>query len=464
MGRIRIASRLALIVVGAIVLVQLLLAATYFVDRPDDSSPRVGPLIQQIAALATLLDRLPETERPLALRAASGFGVRAHLRPDRPEERHTAVLHGAEERLRSLLSPPADRYVALSLISSENRGGQPVARLRDLIGVQIHGVVALTSGGYLEVEARGGLTLRLRGIPIGLIAGILGFVVALAALIAVRRETKPLSNLTTAVERFGSAIEPQPIAERGAPDVRALIRAVNAMQVRIADLIRSRTLVLGAISHDLRTYVTRLRLRLELMPESEQRQKVTADLDAMQALMDDALAFARASFVGGADEAVDLARIVKTECEVRAAQGAAVTFMGTQGPLWVQGSPAGLARVTANLIDNALAYGSTADVSLREETDGIELWVEDRGPGIPPQERSRVFEPFYRVEASRNRERGGAGLGLTIVRQIVESHRGTVTIEDRPGGGLRLRVQLPYAPQSTSETVLAGPRRLDQNL
>lgn len=460
MGRVRIASRLALIVVGAIVLAQLILAATYFIDKPNDGSPRVVPLVEQTAALATLLDRLPPAERPLALRAAGGFGFRPHLRPDRPEERHSAVLRGAEDRLRALLGPPADRYVALSIISSEDRGGEPVTRLRDLIGAQIHGVVALTSGGYLEFEARGGLTLRLRGVPIGLIAGILGFGVALAALIAVRRETKPLSDLAAAVERFGSAIEPQPVAERGAPDVRALIRAVNAMQVRIADLIRSRTLVLGAISHDLRTYVTRLRLRLELMPESEQRQKVTADLDAMQALMDDALAFARASFNGGPQETIDFGHIVKTECEMRAAQGSTVTFVVPEHPVTVRGSPAGLARLAANLIDNALIYGNSAEVSLREGDGAVELWIEDRGPGIPPHERTHVFEPFYRLETSRNRERGGAGLGLTIVRQIVESLRGTVAIEDRPGGGLRLRVTLPRACTPPERP---GPRRTVEN-
>lgn len=457
MGRIRIASRLALIVVGAIVLVQLILAATYFINRPDDGPPRVVSLVEQIAALATLLDRLPAEERPLALRAASNFGFSAHLRPDRPEERHSAVLRGAEGRLRTLLGPPADRHVALSLVTSEERGGQPVTRVRDLIGAQIHGVVALASGNYLEIEARGGgLSLRLRGVPIGLIASILGFGVALAALIAVRRETRPLSELAAAVERFGTAIEPQPVRERGAPDVRALIHAVNAMQSRIAELIRSRTLVLGAISHDLRTYVTRLRLRLELLPESEQRRKASADLDGMQSLMDDALAFARASFNGGSEETVDLAPIVKAECDARRAQGAKVTLTGDDAPLLVRGSTAGLARVAANLIDNALAYGGNADVVLHATADNVELWVEDRGPGIPVSERSNVFEPFYRLEASRNRERGGAGLGLTIVRQIVESHQGRVTIEDRPGGGLRLRVQLPRAPQPAEA---AGPRR-----
>jgi len=445
MGRIRIASRLALIVVGAIVLAQMLMAALYFANnRRGDETARFAPLLGQIAALVQLLDRVPAADRDLVLRAAGGIRFAPTILQVRPDgDAHSVLLRPAERRLRALIGPPGDRFIALALVSSERRGGQPVTRLRDLIGARLRAVVGLTSGGYLEVESAGELTARLFGVPIGLLAGILGFAVALAALIAVRRETRPLSDLAAAVERFGTAVEPQPIAERGAPDVRTLIRTVNAMQARIAELIRSRTLVLGAISHDLRTYVTRLRLRLELLPESEQRQKASADLDGMQSLMDDALAFARASFAGAGDETVDLARLARAEHDVYRARGATVTLAGAQAPLLVHGSTAGLRRVAANLIDNALAYGGGADLSLHAEDGVVELWVEDRGPGIPAGERAKVFDPFYRLDASRNRDSGGAGLGLTIVRQIVDSHRGTVTIEDRPGGGLRLRVRLP---------------------
>lgn len=458
MSRIRIATRLALIVVGAIVLVQMLLAAGYFIDnRPEEGSTRLEPLLMQMAALTELVERAPENERELILRAATGLGFTPQVHQDLPEGiTHAALLQRAEQRLRTLLGPPADRFVALTFVGRKAGDNRPLAPIRILIGARIRTVIGLSSGGYLDIEARRGATLRLIGVPVGLIAGILGFAVALAALIAVRRETRPLSDLAAAVERFGTAIEPQPVRERGAPDVRALIHAVNAMQSRIAELIRSRTLVLGAISHDLRTYVTRLRLRLELLPESEQRRKASADLDGMQSLMDDALAFARASFNGGSEETVDLAPIVKAECDAQRAQGGDLTLSGDDAPLLVRGSTAGLARVAANLIDNALAYGGNADVSLRADGDAVELWVEDRGPGIPLGERSNVFEPFYRLEASRNRERGGAGLGLTIVRQIVESHQGRVTIEDRPGGGLRLRVRLPRAPQPAGA---AGPRR-----
>lgn len=449
MGRFRIGSRLILIIVGAIVLGQMLMAAAYIAEHRDGDERTSGtPVLSQIAALTQALERVPPADRALVARAANGPRFSAEIRASEPGDfERSAVLVGREQRLRALIGPPNDRFIALALVAGAARGGQKVTRLRDLVGAHLRVVVGLSGGEYLDIEAGGQITLRLFGIPIGLIGGILGFAVALAAIIAVRRETRPLSELADAVARFGTAIEPRPVVERGAPEVRALARAVNTMQARIADLVRGRTVVLGAISHDLRTYVTRLRLRLELLPDTEQRRKAAADLDDMQALMDDALAFARASFANGTPEPVDVTAIVRGECEAQRAQGRPVNcaIADNAPPLRVPGTPTGLARVVVNLVNNAIAYGGSADVSLHPAATTVEIWVEDRGPGIPQEERDRVFEPFYRLDASRNRDKGGAGLGLTIVRQIVESLGGKVAIEDRGGGGTRIRLTMPRA-------------------
>ncbi|MDE5465123.1 cell wall metabolism sensor histidine kinase WalK [Bradyrhizobium sp. CSS354] len=443
MSRLHIAARLGLIVVGAIILVQLLSVAIYFVEQRGRGEPSgFAALFAQVAALAEAIDRVPRDDRDLVLRAATTARFKPVVRQDvPPNPLHGRFLGSAEQRLRALSGVPAERLVALSFVNV--RDGQQVARLRDLVTSRLQAIIELAGGGYLVIETAGELGLRLLGIPVGLLAGILGFVVALAALLAVRHETRPLSELTVAIERFGAAMETRPVSERGAPDVRALIRAVNAMQANIAELLRSRTLVLGAISHDLRTYVTRLRLRLELLPESVQRDKAIVDLDDMQSLMDDALAFVRASFAGPSAETVDLARVARTEYEARKGACEAVTLTCEDPSLLIRGSAAGMARVIANLVNNAILYGGAADISLHAETGVIDLLVEDRGPGIPVDERTRVFDPFYRLETSRSRESGGAGLGLTIVRQVVESNGGTVAIEDRPGGGTRVRVRLP---------------------
>jgi signal transduction histidine kinase len=445
MGRIRFAGRVALIVVGAIVLVQMITAAIYFIEQQRRGEPSgFVSLLQQMAALAQAIDAAPASQRDLILRATASNRFLPRIVADRPElTEHGKYMSHAEDELRALLGPPDDRLVALAFRSGARIGNRRIFRIRSLVGSRLHAVIGLPSGGYLDIESAGEVTLRLFGIPVGLLAGILGFAVALAALIAVRHETKPLSKLAGAVDRFGAAAEPQIVPERGAPDVRGLIRAVNAMQGRIAELLRSRTLVLAAISHDLRTFVTRLRLRLELMPETEQRKKAERDLDGMQALMDDALAFARASFSSAPGETADLARIARAECEARRAEHASVTLAGADKPLVVRGSAVGITRVVANVVNNALAYGTCADLTLQTDGDFAELWVEDRGPGIPAGERGLVLEPFYRLEGSRNRESGGAGLGLTIVRQVVESNGGSVTIEDRLGGGSRFRVRLP---------------------
>lgn len=440
--RFGLAARLALIVVGGLLAVQVLMLLAYVAERERSASPSAFvPAMQRVAALVQLVERLPAADRDLALRAVATSGFLPAIRAERPEIETSHLLGFAERRLRRLIGGPPDRFIAVALTGATHPL-RAVDRLRDLRGANLTVAIGLAGGDYLEIVAGGDLTVRFLGLPVGLIAGILGFLVALAALLAVRRETRPLSDLAAAVERFGAQLQPSPVKERGAPDVRLVVRAVNAMQDRIVELVRMRTLVLGAISHDLRTYLTRLRLRLELMPDGGQVEKARTDLDGMQALVDDALAFARASFAPASGETVDLAALARAEWEARRVQGAAVTLQGAEAPLVVEGNRGALARVLANLVGNAIVYGTCADISLQDRGDVAELVVEDRGPGIPSDQRETVFEPFYRLEPSRNRDSGGAGLGLTIVRQIAEGHGGRVTIDDRPEGGARLTVRL----------------------
>jgi two-component system, OmpR family, osmolarity sensor histidine kinase EnvZ len=235
------------------------------------------------------------------------------------------------------------------------------------------------------------------------------------------------------------------VPERGAREVRALIVAFNHMQSRIADLVRGRTFMLAAISHDLRTYLTRLRLRVEMVTDADVRERATRDVEDMNALLEDALAFARTSFNGAARESVDVVGVVRLECAERAATGGAVRATLPPHGLTVAGERAALARVVGNLIDNALKYGREADVRVVAGASAVEIMVDDDGPGVPADERERIFEPFLRLDPSRNRERGGAGLGLAIARQLIQRYGGAIAVEDRPGGGARFRVSLPLA-------------------
>jgi len=451
MLRIRFIWRVALILVAALVVVQLLAAAAYYVQR--DRVTKAGfhlPLPDQIAALVQLLDHATPEQAALALRAVNGAGLRAEIRPDRPSVSESDWrLERIETALASYLGG-GDRFISARLIGAGDGQQSAAQQARSLLTGKVRVVVSLASGGYLVVETAGELLARLFGLPTGFWAGIVGFVVMALAILAIARETRPLSRLAGSVEQFGAALEAVPMPEQGAPEMRALIGAVNRMQSRIATLVKSRTFVLGAISHDLRTYLTRLRLRVETLPAGTVRERVVRDVEDMQALVEEALAFAHATFVDPKKQPVDLVQVIARECEERAAMGDSVSFTAPPQPMVIAGTAAALGRVVANLVDNAIKYGGQADVAVAAVGETVEVTVDDRGPGIPPAQRELVFEPFRRLEDSRNREKGGAGLGLAIARQIAEIHGGTIAVEDRPGGGSRFRVRLPRFVESAA--------------
>ena len=200
--------------------------------------------------------------------------------------------------------------------------------------------------------------------------------------------------------------------------------------------------MLAAISHDLRTALTRLKLRLEVRESPEQREKMTGEIDAMGAMLNSILSFARDDAKREPRTLVDFDALADGVCEDASDAGAAVVYSGLRG-VTVSGRPAALRRAISNLIDNAVKYGGGAEVTLNAEARHVILAVEDRGPGIPRSEREKVFEPFYRIEGSRNPETGGVGLGLAVGRSIAREHGGDIVLAARKGGGLSARLELP---------------------
>ena len=339
----------------------------------------------------------------------------------------------------------------------EMRAPHLEARLR-AVAPPLAGLEAYTVGGKLTriVAPLGdGRTLIIRwldppaivnltvlGLPPGVWAGIDGLVIAGLALLAISREMRPLRRLTEAVGRFDGGTPPPVFDDAGAPDVRRLVRAVRDMQQRVATLLGERSFLVGAISHDLRIYLTRLRLRAEMVPEAEARDRLIADLDGMAALIDTSLAFARAtSFVdrAGAGKAcrIDLGDLVAVEVEERAAQGPRARLEGRYADdAIVAGDPVALRRVIANVLDNALRFARDAVTVRVERTAAREhIVIEDDGPGIPAAARRRVFDPFFSADGRGPAGSGlaGSGLGLAIARQIVEAHGGTIEVLDAPG-------------------------------
>jgi signal transduction histidine kinase len=214
------------------------------------------------------------------------------------------------------------------------------------------------------------------------------------------------------------------------------------MQGRVARFVQDRTQMLAAISHDLKTPITRLRLRAEFIEDDEQRDKMLADLDEMEAMIASTLAFARDDATSEPRLRLDLAAMVQGMVEDMEDLGADCAYSGPQ-TLVIQARPAALKRALSNLLDNALKYGRTARLSVSELGGEVLLVVDDDGPGIPEADFERVFAPFVRLEASRSRDTGGSGLGLAVARAAIRAHGGDITLANRPEGGLRVTVSLP---------------------
>lgn len=269
-----------------------------------------------------------------------------------------------------------------------------------------------------------------------------------AALIlwGVRRMTRPVAQLAAAAEALGRNVNAPPLPETGPSETAQAARAFNTMASRIRRFVDDRTQMLAAIGHDLRTPITRLRLRAEFLDDDEQRRKMLRDLAEMEAMIDATLAFARDDAAKEPQIAFDLAALCQTVLDEAsdAAPEAEVVYAGPDR-LPATGRPAALKRALSNLVGNALAYGGNARVVLEADAAQLRVRVEDDGPGIPPDQLEAAFQPFRRLEGSRNRETGGTGLGLTIARNILRAHGGDVVLRNRDGGGLSAVASLPIA-------------------
>ncbi len=269
-------------------------------------------------------------------------------------------------------------------------------------------------------------------------------VVLISALI-VGKMTEPLTRLSRAAEKLGTDVQAPAIPESGPEEVRRTARAFNRMQRRIRRFVDDRTQMLGAIAHDLGTPITRLRLRAEFVEDDELRDKMLRDLDDMEQMVASTLSFIREDAASEPKETVDLGSLLARVCDDIRDTGASVELV--EIPRWVllECRPVALRRALGNLIGNAVKYGGTARVSLEMEPERVVIFIDDDGPGIPEDLQEDVFQPFRRLEDSRNRETGGTGLGLAVARTIVRAHGGDIRLRNRSGGGLRVEVALPRA-------------------
>jgi signal transduction histidine kinase len=274
------------------------------------------------------------------------------------------------------------------------------------------------------------------------LAVLLASVIALA-LLAVRWLTRPLAVLAIAADELGRDMHRPPLAEDGPVEVRRAAAAFNTMQARLQTHLREREQMLAAVSHDLRTPITRLRLRAELIEDEALRAKFARDLAEMEAMTSAALDFLRGARADEPVQPVDVMALLESLQADMEESGHAVNVQGQMHRPY-PAHPLALKRCLANLIENAVKYGERAAVRVEDDAAQLRIIVADNGPGIPETELERVFEPFYRVEGSRSRATGGVGLGLSVARDIARAHGGELTLRNRAGGGLEAILALPW--------------------
>ena len=453
-----LAGQLVLIVLMALALGQAL-SFLVFADerRLALRAASREQVLARTAGLARLLAEIPPALQGSVLSASSGAQVRFGL-ADVSAVDGSPPGHGLNRlarRLRGLLDGNGGRPVLVD-VRDERRIGNLVgfAFVDEASGRPRHwrrqpGPVGLT----LAVQLEDGRWLNARTtfepapawalpnlVSLVLSAGLVGAGVTLA----VRRATRPMTRLAAAADALGRGEPTPPLDEAGPDDVHRTVEAFNRMQARLRRFVDDRTRMLAAISHDLRTPITSLRLRAEFVEDAETRSRILATLDEMQDMVEATLAFAREEAASEPTRVVDLAALVESTASDLSDLGADVEFAGA-AKLPYACRPVALRRALRNLVENAVRYAGRCRVRLDRGRSELRVVVEDDGPGIPEDQLERVFEPFVRLEESRSPEAGGIGLGLAIARSIARAHGGDVGLRNRAEGGLAATLTLPLA-------------------
>ncbi len=303
---------------------------------------------------------------------------------------------------------------------------------------------AMMAGGNMHPGLPGFDALPLRFIwHVSLTLGA----VIVVSLVAVRWATKPLQQMASAATAFAHDIDAAPLEVSGPTEVRRAAEAFNFMQTRLRQLVVERGRALAAVSHDLRTPLTRMRLRAELVDDPVLQERLNADIDAMQGMVNSVLAYLRGIEDSEPMQPINMEALLSSIVEDEQALGRQVSLEGSALGRTLHAPYAGklsvLKRAVTNLIDNAVAHGESVTVRLEDSPSVLRVVIEDDGPGIPSADLSRVTEPFVRLDASRRLDTGGVGLGLAIVRDAAAYHGGQLSLENREGGGLRACLVLP---------------------
>ncbi|MBI5889580.1 MAG: HAMP domain-containing protein [Nitrosomonadales bacterium] len=402
---------------------------------------RAHHLATEIEDLVEILKDMPLSERDDFLRAPHGMGIRGRL-----EHGDAPAFGMRDDMLEKVLHRRLDDvHAEAELPSKAACGDDPPERHRHMPAPPLCQRVRLA----LEDGSTLALTIPMPPMrepaytpPTWSAMLLFASCIGLLAWLVARIATRPLRQLADAADKLDIARVGELLPERGSSEVRAATRAFNRMQKRIYEDVRERTGMLAAITHDLQTPLTRLRLRLEKLPDEALRNKLVGDMQAMQQMLQEGLELARSMDSSETQQLLDLDSLLDSLCSDAAEAGQQVEYAG-HATVRLKAYPSALRRALSNLLDNAVKYGQRAEVSLTRDAQHCHIRIRDFGPGIPPELMDTVFTPFYRIERSRSRETGGTGLGLAIARNIVQRHNGELTLSNHPAGGLQADVVLP---------------------
>lgn len=430
-------GRVAAILLAGLAVVYALSYLSVMRERADlADTMMLAYLGRDVASSVAMLDRLPVVERTAWLDKLKRPGYRFSL-GGMADTAPVALPSWADQALsRSLvvaLETELGPGKVLNVKAAPPEAGRPVTAL----GLRLNDGTPLTLHLLAPRRMVSATTAWLLALQLAVVGACVWW--------GVRVATRPLSELAEAAARLGDDPQAPELPERGPAEVRRAIAAFNAMQRRIASHLAERLQILAAVSHDLQTPITRMRVRTDLLVDEALRAKLQADLFDMQHLVEEGLAYARTAHAATeVPQALDLHAMLDVLVCDRADAGAIVSLK-MPADLVLSTRPQALKRIVTNLLDNALKFAGAAELTVRQDSAAVVLSVLDRGPGIPDDQLQSALQPFYRIESSRSRETGGSGLGLAIAQRLSLALGGTLSLHRREGGGLEARLTLPKA-------------------
>ncbi|WP_026781990.1 ATP-binding protein [Pleomorphomonas koreensis] len=453
-----LAGQLSVLLIAAVLVAQVVTLAFFAESRRSaiDAAAR-EQVLGRIATLANLIEETPDAQRGRILAALGtnrlSYSVTAEplvtgadtVWPDGETRDKLDEIFGAGREVRAEFADGGRGTGRRMMAHGDDHGSADRPRLRALPPTLALSV-RLADGAWLNSE-----TLlprpQLWAWPVVMSTLLTVIAISLVTALSVRRITKPLRELAQASDRLGRGESVPDLTERGPEEIARANRAFNAMQARVSRFVADRTRMVAAISHDLRTPLTSLRLRAEFIDDDETRDRMVDTIDEMTRMAEATLAFARDDASDETSRNTDLVALVEAVSADFSDLGHDVTVSGPEH-LDLPVRQVALRRALRNLVENAVRYGVRARVRLERSAAGVTIAVDDDGPGIPEDKLEEVFAPFTRLETSRNLETGGVGLGLATARSVVRAHGGELTLANRPGGGLTAAIHLPAAAEA----------------